>query len=201
MAHGLPSTYSVLPSPSTEDINQAPSTRHLTRSRCIYIVNWLYNAQSAENFRNPVWTLLDERTYAYYLHIIREPMDLTSVNSYMQFSKDDEFVFEEFLRRMRLIWNNCYTFNGPPEKHYVAFCAQRLQRLFETKVIQFQRHPHNMKQWKIWLKCGESLSNGNNTRKKACALQMVAEENVTEMNLTEILHVHMRTSNLCINKF
>lgn len=140
MARGLPSAYSVSLSSSTKDINQAPSTPHLTRSRCIYIVDWLYKIPLALNFRIPVSVSMDERAYAYYLHIIHEPMDLTSVDSYLQFSEDDEFVFEEFLRRMRLIWKNSYTFNGHAEAHYVSLCAQRLQRLFETKVIKSQRH-------------------------------------------------------------
>ena len=60
MARGLPSAYSVSQTSSTKDINQAPSTPHLTRSRCIYIVDWLYKAHCAKNFRDPVRASVDE---------------------------------------------------------------------------------------------------------------------------------------------
>lgn len=57
-----------------------------------------------------------------YFDVIRHPMDLGTVRRKVM--HNNYCSVEEFVRDMKLIWENCYKYNG--EGHDISRCAKEL---------------------------------------------------------------------------
>jgi len=105
----------------------------LSRDRCIFLIAWIQEGYDCHLFKHPVdWQNL--QLYDYPTKI-QEPMDLSTLLTY---TKADEFIFSEWLRKSRLIWTNAMSYN--PASNMVHLIAKRLYSLFEEKIIHEQHH-------------------------------------------------------------
>jgi hypothetical protein len=95
----------------------------LTRLRAIH--KKLFNHPAALWFRMPVDPIA--QNVPQYFDVIKNPMDLGTVGKKL---KSGQYTSnEEFEADMRLIFTNCYTFNGPQSEPSLQ--AGRLEKLFE----------------------------------------------------------------------
>ena len=62
-----------------------------------------------------------------YFDIVSKPMDLGTIKK--KLSHNCYANASQFVEDMRLVWNNCYKYNG--EQHIVSKCAKELQNSFE----------------------------------------------------------------------
>ena len=62
-----------------------------------------------------------------YFYIVSKPMDLGTIKK--KLSHNCYANASQFVEDMRLVWNNCYKYNG--EQHIVSKCAKELQNSFE----------------------------------------------------------------------
>lgn len=112
----------------------APSTPALTRERCLFSVEWMKQAFNIRFFEHPVdWKAMGLFTYP---EIVKEPMDLQTLTVYIQ---SENFTFDGFLYKARLIWKNACLFN--PVSNIFHEIALHLHSLFENKIAEMQQHP------------------------------------------------------------
>lgn len=116
-----------------------PSTPALSKQRCLYVCRWISKACNYHLFATPVdWQALGILDYP---NIVQQPMDFTTLTTYISSLEDDEFNFAEFLDKSRLIWANACLYN--PLGHPVNSIAQRLANEFENKMTLMQSHVEN----------------------------------------------------------
>jgi bromodomain-containing factor 1 len=66
-----------------------------------------------------------------YYQVIKKPMDMGKVSRML--SNGDISGLKDFDKNMRLIFTNCYTFNGPPAQgNPVSLVAQELENLYNS---------------------------------------------------------------------
>jgi bromodomain-containing factor 1 len=95
---------------------------------CLEILHFFQNHRDAEAFLQPVdWKLYGLNDYP---EIIKHPMDLSTVEQKLLSNtyKDPN----AFIKDMRLIWDNCMTYNRPDSDVYLM--ADKLKKLFEKKI-------------------------------------------------------------------
>ncbi len=116
-----------------------PSTPPLSKKRCLYVCRWISKACNYHLFAQPVdWQALGLLDYP---NIVQQPMDFTTLTTYISSFEDDDFNFSDFLDKSRLIWANACMYN--PSGHPVNSIAQRLANEFENKMTQMQSHADN----------------------------------------------------------
>lgn len=67
-----------------------------------------------------------------YPKVIKHPMDLTTVDQKLNSGEYDNV--EEFISDIRLVFNNCYKFNGP--EAMVSMLCQNVETAFEKSLRQ-----------------------------------------------------------------
>ncbi|KAI9487800.1 MAG: Bromodomain-containing protein [Benjaminiella poitrasii] len=114
-------------SPST------PSKTNMTRDQikyCAAIMRNLKKHRDASPFLHPVdYVKLNVPDYP---KIIKYPMDLTTVDHKLMSGQYD--AAEEFINDIRLIFNNCYKFNGP--EAMISMLCQNVESAFEKSLRQ-----------------------------------------------------------------
>lgn len=93
------------------------------------------NAEFMFPFLQPVdWKAFKLFTYP---EIIKNPMDVSTIRTKLESDEYDNAA--QFEADVRLMLNNCYTFNPPTDP--VHQMGQRLQKLFESKWAELPREP------------------------------------------------------------
>ncbi|KAG0267915.1 hypothetical protein BGZ95_002708, partial [Linnemannia exigua] len=93
------------------------------------------NAEFMFPFLQPVdWKAFKLFTYP---EIIKHPMDISTIRSKLE--SDEYDTAAQFEADVRLMLNNCYTFNPPSDP--VHQMGQRVQKLFESKWAELPREP------------------------------------------------------------
>jgi bromodomain-containing factor 1 len=67
-----------------------------------------------------------------YPKVIKYPMDLTTVDKKLNTGEYDSV--EEFINDIRLVFNNCYKFNGP--EAMISMLCQNVESAFEKSLRQ-----------------------------------------------------------------
>ena len=94
------------------------------RERYLSILTMLKKNKNSSVFLHPV----DVTAAPGYLDVVKIPMDLSTVTKNVKEGKYDKLL-KEFASDMRLIWNNCMTYNAPGSSIYE--CAKELGAIFE----------------------------------------------------------------------
>ncbi|KAL6928699.1 histone acetyltransferase [Hanseniaspora valbyensis] len=94
----------------------------------------LQNNNSAWPFLQPV----NKDEVQDYYTFIKNPMDLSTVELKLENNKYE--TFEEFIADIRLIFNNCRTYNNETTSYYKY--ANKLEKFFEQKVKDFPEYSH-----------------------------------------------------------
>ena len=87
------------------------------------INQWFMEAVDAEGLAIPQ-----------YYSIIKKPMDLGKVQRML--ANGDITNSKDFNKNVRLIFDNCYTFNGTPDQNSVSFVAKQLEDIYNAKMKQ-----------------------------------------------------------------
>ncbi|XWW97113.1 hypothetical protein V2A60_005094 [Cordyceps javanica] len=67
-----------------------------------------------------------------YYSIIKKPMDLGKVSTML--SAGDFTNLKDFDKHVRLVFENCYNFNGPPSQNPVSETAAELERIYASQM-------------------------------------------------------------------
>lgn len=95
--------------------------------RMLKLTNWLLSRPDALPFAEPVdWRALELYDYP---KIVRKPMDLGTVKRKLEKQQYDDI--EECAQDIRLIWNNCKTYNADGSDFYLL--AESLSKRFEER--------------------------------------------------------------------
>ncbi|KAG9072717.1 hypothetical protein KI688_000493 [Linnemannia hyalina] len=110
-----------------------PQLRH-----CQNILKEFAKKSNAE-FMFPFLQPVDWKTFKLFSYpdIIKNPMDVSTIRAKLESDEYDNA--EQFEADVRLMLNNCYTFNPPTDP--VHQMGQRLQKLFEGKWAELPREP------------------------------------------------------------
>ena len=68
----------------------------------------------------------------HYYSIVTEPMDLGKIQRMLYAGEIANF--KEFDKYVRLVFSNCYKFNGPPQPGNVSFLAEQLEHIYNRQV-------------------------------------------------------------------
>jgi bromodomain-containing factor 1 len=117
-----------LPSPPThQHFNYSSMTRD-QQKYCGAIVRNLKRHRDAAPFKNPV----NHVEVPDYPLIIKHPMDLNHVET--KLNNSDYPTVEEFIADVRLIFNNCFKYNGP--EAIISVLCQNVESAFEKSLRQ-----------------------------------------------------------------
>ncbi|KAF9551866.1 hypothetical protein EC957_004189 [Mortierella hygrophila] len=110
-----------------------PQLRH-----CQNILKEFAKKSNAE-FMFPFMQPVDWKTFKLFSYpdIIKNPMDVSTIRAKLESDEYDNAA--QFEADVRLMLNNCYTFNPPTDP--VHQMGQRLQKLFESKWAELPREP------------------------------------------------------------
>nr|CCA14645.1 conserved hypothetical protein [Albugo laibachii Nc14] len=97
------------------------------KKKCSDILDYFINLETTGPFRERVnweeWGLYD------YLQVVKVPMDLGTIR--MKLSKGEYTKTADFLKDMRLVWDNCKLYNQDGSDLYIL--AEELGRKFEDR--------------------------------------------------------------------
>ncbi|GAO52161.1 hypothetical protein G7K_6245-t3 [Saitoella complicata NRRL Y-17804] len=97
---------------------------------CLAIIRQLKRNKSAVPFNHPVDPIALK--IPDYPTIIKNPMDLTTVDTYLKNGYYSEP--REFIEDVELIWNNCFLYNG--SESVISGFAKQLKAMFEKQIKQ-----------------------------------------------------------------
>ncbi|KAI9315007.1 hypothetical protein BX666DRAFT_1965766 [Dichotomocladium elegans] len=120
------------PNPSSSFPSKRKSIPPNDFKDCRRILGKLQKHRSALLFLRPVSEDLDGAPD--YYKIIKEPMDLGTIKTKLE--RSIYTSFDEFEKDVRLIFNNCYTYNRPGT--YVYNEGQVLESIFDTELRAFR---------------------------------------------------------------
>ena len=129
-------------SPLSQVVTLSGCTPSLTNKRCTYICKSLLRCFDSHIFSHPV----DHESLMLhdYTNIIKEPMDLNTLHDY---TRNEKFEFDEFLRKLRLIWSNAMTYN--PSPHILSKIAERFHHVSEELIQKEQKYSQDDDELKI----------------------------------------------------
>ncbi|KAI8969219.1 Bromodomain-containing protein [Mycotypha africana] len=126
------------PSPSLSDIN---SKSNMTRDQIKYcgaIMRNLKKHRDAAPFLHPVdYVKLNIPDYPI---VVKYPMDLTTVDK--KLNSGEYANVEDFVSDIRLVFNNCYKFNGP--EAMISMLCQNVESAFEKSLRQMPPSSNSM---------------------------------------------------------
>lgn len=94
----------------------------LSHSKNTHMNQWFMDPVDAEGLGIP-----------HYYSIIKKPMDLTKVNQML--SSGEIPSLKDFDKNVRLVFTNCYDFNGPPDQgNAVSGLAKQLEDLYNSQM-------------------------------------------------------------------
>jgi hypothetical protein len=96
--------------------------------KCYTLLHQIISNKSSWAFRQPVDPVA--LGVPDYLEIIKNPMDLSTVDSKIRAGKYS--TSQDFANDMKLIWSNAMTFNQNGDEYYLA--AEKLGNFFEKKM-------------------------------------------------------------------
>ncbi|KAF9922667.1 hypothetical protein FBU30_007213 [Linnemannia zychae] len=96
-------------------------------------------AKKSNSFMIPFLQPVDWKTFQLfsYPEIIKHPMDVSTIRNKLEADEYDNA--SQFEADVRLMLNNCYTFNPPTDPVYQM--GQQVQKLFESKWAELPREP------------------------------------------------------------
>jgi hypothetical protein len=125
----------ILANPSSvplETLQSRPPDELRWQKAASKIMNALWKHKGSIWFQEPVdpvkFGIMD------YNDIITHPMDLGTVKKRLAYNYYPSL--EDFASDIRLVWNNCYKYNG--EEHEVSNHARELQRIFEEMLADIK---------------------------------------------------------------
>jgi hypothetical protein len=100
---------------------------------CLELLHFFQNHKDAEPFLVPVdWKLYGLFDYP---EVIKHPMDLSTVESKLLSNTYKDV--NAFMKDMRLIWDNCMTYNVPDSEVYLM--ADKLKKIFEKRILKLKQ--------------------------------------------------------------
>ncbi len=135
--HGPPS--SAAPSPETPTV-QVSSISGVQHRFCLSTIRTLKKLKDAAPFLKPVDPIA--LNIPHYPTVVKHPMDLGTIEQKLFSSKsnapepnvDKYYHVDQFIKDVRLVFENCYTFNGPD--HAISAMAKRLEAVFNKQIKQ-----------------------------------------------------------------
>ncbi|KAM6505395.1 histone acetyltransferase [Fusarium solani] len=100
----------------------------------LHLLNDLQNHQSSWPFRQPV----SEDDVADYYEVIKEPMDLSTMEARLE--AEQYMTPEDFINDARLIFDNCRQFNG--ENSLYVKCANKLEKYMWQQIRTISEWSH-----------------------------------------------------------
>jgi histone acetyltransferase len=100
----------------------------------LHLLNDLQDHQSSWPFRQPV----SEDDVADYYEVIKEPMDLSTMEARLE--AEQYMTPEDFIKDARLIFDNCRQFNG--ESSLYVKCANKLEKYMWRQIRKISEWSH-----------------------------------------------------------
>jgi bromodomain-containing factor 1 len=120
--------------PKSKDIDYSKSSRKKLKPELQFCEEVLGELMASKNASMNQWFLYPVDAVALgipdYYSIIKHPMDLTKVSSML--SGGDISSLKDFDKNVRLIFANCYQFNGEPDPSSVSFFGKQLEDLYTS---------------------------------------------------------------------
>jgi bromodomain-containing factor 1 len=121
--------------PKPKDIDYSKPSRKKLKPELQFCDEVLADLMAPKNERLNMWFVdaVDAEGLGIpnYYQVIKKPMDMGKVSRML--SSGDISSLKDFDKNMRLIFTNCYTFNGPPDQgNPVSLVAQELEGLYNS---------------------------------------------------------------------
>ena len=163
------------------------------KRRCLEITLKLMKKPAARLFLKPIDVISSGLTD--YYSIISDPQDFSSIEQRLR--QSEYRSIREWKRDMNLIWQNCYTYNGPDS--YPSVLARYLQQKFEKELKTFSLLTNQGWLEKVFELREQLVENSSNLPKfleKDAPLEMLARKDYQPFSPEDYVYLFKSLSSL-----